>query len=59
MDEFEKIYADYELVGNDMFAITPEGNKFTFKGDEYNENHEPEMIIDPTSHKQYTVIFNE
>lgn len=56
-----KLYADYELHSktNDMFVITPEGNYFNFPGNEYNETHEPIVIIDTKSHKRYTVIFNE
>jgi hypothetical protein len=52
------LYADFELEGNDMFVVTPEGNYFNFKGDEYNEEHAPETIIDPKSHIMYTVVFN-
>jgi hypothetical protein len=59
MNAIEHLYADYELEGNDMFVVTPEGNKFSFSGNSYNENHEPELIIDPDSHKQYIVVFNE
>ena len=51
-------YADFELEGNDMFVVTPEGNYFNFSGSEYDESHEPETIIDPKSHKVYTVVFN-
>ena len=55
----ETIYADFELDSNEMFVVTPEGNKFTFVGSEYNESHAPEYIIDPTSHKEYRVVFDE
>mgnify|MGYP006934502657 CR=1 FL=1 len=55
----ETIYADFELDSNDMFVVTPEGNKFTFPHTSYNESHEPEYIIDPTSHKEYRVVFDE
>ena len=55
----ETLYADFELEGKDMFVVTPEGNKFTFKSDTYDETHDPELIIDPSSHKQYTVVFDE
>lgn len=55
----ETIYADFEINSNDMFVVTPEGNKFTFSSQDYNEEHTPETIIDPTSHKEYVVVFNE
>lgn len=54
---YTKLYADYELNGNDMFVVTPEGNYFNFPG--YTEDSSPESIIDPKSHKQYTVVFSE
>lgn len=54
----EKLYADFMLKGNDMFVVTPEGNRFHFPGEKYNELHEPELIVDPWSHKTYTVIFS-
>ena len=55
----EHLYADFEIDSDDMFVVTPEGNKFTFSAESYNEDHEPESIIDPTSHKEYIVVFNE
>lgn len=55
----EHLYADFEIDSDDMFVVTPEGNKFTFSSESYNEDHEPESIIDPTSHKEYIVAFNE
>ena len=58
MEKENVIYADFELEGNDMFVVTPEGNYFNFSGSEYDESHEPETIIDPKSHKVYTVVFN-
>lgn len=61
MNEDIKLYADYELDSptNDMFVVTPEGNYFNFSGSEYDESHEETIIIDPKSHKRYTVVFNE
>jgi hypothetical protein len=59
--EQEILYADF-IVGdknNDMFVITPEGTRFKFDAPEYNENHADIAIIDPWSHKRYTVVFNE
>ena len=55
--EQEKLYADIELESNDMFVITPEGNYFNFPASKYNENSPDETIIDPKSHKIYTVVF--
>lgn len=55
----EILYADFELNSDNMFVITPEGNKFTFNSPEYNEKHDAIQILDPASHKQYTVVFNE
>ena len=55
----EHLYADFEIDSDDMFVVTPEGNKFTFSSESYNEDHEPESIIDPTSHKENIVVFNE
>jgi len=55
----EKLYADFELEGKDMFVVTPEGNYFKFEYPEYSEEHENETIIDPKSHKPYIVVFNE
>lgn len=55
----ETLYADFELNGDNMFVVTPEGNYFTFESPEFNEDHEDKTIIDPTSHKTYNVVFNE
>lgn len=57
----EKIYADYKLDNtNDMFVITPEGNEFIFLSEDgYNDTHIPVTVIDPSSNKNYLVIFNE
>ena len=54
------LYADYVLDENskDMFVITPEGNYFDFPAPEYDENHESVIIVDPKSHKNYTVRFD-
>jgi hypothetical protein len=57
--KIQDIYADFELDSDDMFVVTPEGNKYSFPAPEYNENHDPEIIVDTTSHIQYNVIFNE
>jgi hypothetical protein len=60
MNSEDTLYADYELDGGtDMFVITPEGNYFNFPFNEYNETHEPIIIIDTKSHKRYKVIFGE
>lgn len=55
------LYADFVLEDDskDMFVVTPEGNYFNFPASDYTESHEPVNIIDPKSHKKYTVIFNE
>lgn len=55
------LYADYEIdsVTNDMFVITPEGNYYNFPGSSYDETHENIMLVDITSHKKYTIVFNE
>lgn len=55
------LYADFELNSktNDMFVITDEGTYFNFPGTEYDENHEDITVVDPKSHKIYTVHFNE
>lgn len=55
----EIIYADYEVDSQDMFVVTPEGNYFNFPHPEYTEEHKPQDIIDPKSHKMYTVVFSE
>jgi len=57
----EILYADFEVNGctKDMFVVTPEGNYFNFPSDEYDENHDDVQIVDPKSHKIYTVKFNE
>lgn len=55
----EKLYADFELNGKDMFVVTPENNYFRFAHPEYTEAHEDITIIDPMSHKPYIVVFNE
>lgn len=55
-----ELYADFvtDKKSNDMFVITPEGNRFKFDAPEYNESHEPVNIVDPWSHKMYTVYFD-
>lgn len=53
------LYADIELNSDNWFVLTPEGNYFTFDGDKYDELHDDIMIVDPASHKNYTVSFNE
>ena len=57
----EKIYADYKLDDSkDMFVYTPEGYCFTFAHEDgFNENHTPVTITDPSSTKNYLVIFDE
>lgn len=59
--EIQNLYADFvvEDKSNDMFVITPEGNRFRFNAPEYTEKHEDITIVDPWSHKTYNVIFNE
>ena len=42
-----------------MFVVTPEGNRYTFPAPEYTDKHDPEIIVDTTSHMQYNVIFDE
>jgi hypothetical protein len=59
MPELEILYADYLLDSNDMFVITPEGNRFKFDAPDYTEEHEDIIIVDPWSHKRYNVVFNE
>ena len=59
MKRIENIYADYEYDSDDMFVVTPEGNRYTFPAPEYSEKHDPEIIVDTTSHMQYNVIFDE
>ena len=59
MKNIENIYADYEYDSDDMFVVTPEGNRYTFPAPEYSEKHDPEIIVDTTSHMQYNVIFDE
>lgn len=59
MKDIENIYADYEYDSDDMFVVTPEGNRYTFPAPEYTDKHDPEIIVDTTSHIQYNVIFNE
>ena len=59
MKNIENIYADYEHDSDDMFVVTPEGNRYTFPAPEYTDKHDPEMIVDTTSHIQYNVIFDE
>ena len=58
MENEMTLYADQELNSNNWFVVTPEGNYFTFDADKYNENSDDTMIIDPRSHKTYTVCFN-
>lgn len=59
MKDIENIYADYEYDSDDMFVVTPEGNRYTFPAPEYTDKHDPEIIVDTTSHVQYNVIFDE
>lgn len=61
MDNVTVLYADFlpDENSNDMFVITPEGNRFKFDAPTYSENHEDITIVDPWSHKTYTVVFNE
>lgn len=59
MKYIENIYADYEYDSDDMFVVTPEGNRYTFPAPEYTDKHDPEIIVDTTSHIQYNVIFDE
>ena len=59
MKKIENIYADYEYNSDDMFVVTPEGNRYTFPAPEYSDKHDPEIIVDTTSHIQYNVIFDE
>lgn len=59
MKNIENIYADYEHDSDDMFVVTPEGNRYTFPAPEYTDKHDPEIIVDTTSHIQYNVIFDE
>ena len=59
MQKIENIYADYEYDSDDMFVVTPEGNRYTFPAPEYTDKHDPEIIVDTTSHIQYNVIFDE
>lgn len=59
MKDIENIYADYEYDSDDMFVVTPEGNRYTFPAPEYTDKHNPEIIVDTTSHIQYNVIFDE
>lgn len=59
MKKIENIYADYEYDSDDMFVVTPEGNRYTFPAPEYSDKHDPEIIVDTTSHIQYNVIFDE
>ena len=53
------LYADIEINSDDFFVITPEGNYFNFPCSKFNENSDPAVVIDPMSHKKYTVMFNE
>ena len=59
MKKIENIYADYEYNSDDMFVVTTEGNRYTFPAPEYTDKHDPEIIVDTTSHMQYNVIFDE
>ena len=59
MKNIENIYDDYEYNSDDMFVVTPEGNRYTFPAPEYTDKHDPEIIVDTTSHMQYNVIFDE
>ena len=57
--ENSKLYADIEINGKDFFVVTPEGNYFNFPSSEFNESHSDAIIVDPKSHKMYTVVFDE
>lgn len=57
--ENSKLYADIEINGKDFFVVTPEGNYFNFPSSEFNESHADAIIVDPKSHKMYTVVFDE
>ena len=59
MKKIENIYADYEYDSDDMCVVAPEGNRYTFPAPEYSDKHDPEIIVDTTSHIQYNVIFDE
>jgi hypothetical protein len=54
-----KLYADIEINSKDFFVVTPEGNYFNFPCSEFNEKHSDVVIVDPKSHKMYTVVFDE
>mgnify|MGYP006342447517 FL=1 len=54
-----KLYADVEINSKDFFVVTPEGNYFNFPSTEFDETHDDAIIVDPKSHKIYTVVFNE
>ena len=60
-ENIETLYADFVLDENcnDMFVVTPEGNRFRFNAPEYTEEHDTITIVDPWSHKTYNVVFNE
>ena len=61
MESVTVLYADFlpNDTSNDMFVVTPEGNRYTFPAPEYTDKHDPEIIVDTTSHIQYNVIFDE
>ena len=61
MESVTVLYADFlpNDTSNDMFVVTPDGNRFKFDAPIYTENHEDITIVDPWSHKTYTVVFNE
>lgn len=55
----DTIYADLEIASENMFAVTPEGTYFTFEYPEYTPEHSDVIVVDPKSHKDYTVVFDE
>ena len=52
MESVTVLYADFlpNDTSNDMFVVTPEGNRFKFDAPIYTENHEDITIVDPWSH---------
>ena len=56
--EIDVLYADIELESEDYFVVTPEGNYFNFPSVSFNDSHSDVNIVDPKSHKKYTVVFD-
>lgn len=52
------LYADYDIEDSSvMFVVFPESNqRYEFKN--YNESHEPVVIIDKNVNKKYLVKFD-